>query len=342
MVSTFINPQVNADPDRQNQFYQAYQPFKETAPIELSPGCSDGEADVVIRAVYRQVMGNAHVMESERSTVAESQLKRGELSVREFVRRLAKSAFYRSRFFESCDRYRSIELNYKHLLGRAPDNFDEMRYHSSILDESGFEADIDTYVDSDEYQAAFGESIVPYYRGYRTQAGQSMLEFTNMLQLLRSASSSDRNLATNNKPQLTRAIIQNSPYGKQKISDGSAILAELFKRQVSEIPIIPAWNPTQNFAAEEALRQTDRGQAQTIERLEKQLADLRPFAAIGSSYLSNNVQSASESASTGLKRSVDSQTAQIAKLQEQIADAQRYATIGEARANKWRSRVFNG
>jgi Phycobilisome Linker polypeptide len=123
---TIINTGIGADPHRQNQFYQAYQPFKETAPVELCPGFTAEDADVVIRAVYRQVMGNAHVMESERSIVAESQLKQGNLTVREFVRRLAKSEFYRSRFFESCDRYRSIELNHKHLLGRAPDNFDEI------------------------------------------------------------------------------------------------------------------------------------------------------------------------------------------------------------------------
>lgn len=342
MVSTFINTGIATDPDRQNQFYQAYQPFKETAPVELCPGFSDEDAEVVIRAVYRQVMGNAHVMESERSIVAESQLKRGELTVREFVRRLAKSEFYRSRFFESCDRYRSIELNYKHLLGRAPDNFDEMRYHSNVLDRDGFEADIDTYLDSDEYQTAFGEAIVPYYRGYRTQSGQSMLEFTNMLQLLRSASSSDQNLATNNKPQLTRAIIQNSPYGKQRISDVSAILAEVFKRQEPAISAPPSWSPTRDYAAEQALQLTDRGQAETIDRLQKQLADLRPFASIGSAYLNNNGQTASGSAPTALKGKVDSQAAQIAALESQIADARRYATIGEARSNKWRSRVFNG
>jgi phycoerythrin-associated linker protein len=342
MVSTFMNTGIGTDADRQNQFYQAYQPFKETAPVELCPGFSDEDADVVIRAVYRQVMGNAHVMESERSIVAESQLKQGELTVREFVRRLAKSAFYRARFFESCDRYRSMELNYKHLLGRAPDNFDEMRYHSNVLDRDGFEADIDTYLDSDEYQTAFGEAIVPYYRGYRTQAGQSMLEFTNMLQLLRSASSSDRNLATNNKPQLTRAIIQNSPYGKQRISDVSAILAEIFKRQEPAISTPPGWSPTRDYVAEQALPPTDRVQAQTIDRLQQQLADLRPFAAIGSAYLNNNGQTTGGSAPTAANGKVASQTAQIAMLQDQIADARRYATIGEARLNKWRSRVFNG
>jgi phycoerythrin-associated linker protein len=342
MVNTFIKTGIGADPDRQNQFYQAYQPFKETAPVELCPGFTAEDADVVIRAVYRQVMGNAHVMESERSIVAESQLKQGNLTVREFVRRLAKSEFYRSRCFESCDRYRLIELNYKHLLGRAPDNFDEMRYHSTVLDRGGFEADIDTYLDSDEYQTAFGEAIVPYYRGYRTQAGQSMLEFTNMLQLLRSASSSDRNLATNNKPQLTRAIIQNSPYGQQRITDVSAILAEIFKRQEPDLAQIPVWSSTSNYAAEQALPQANNEQAQTIDRLQKQLADLRPFASIGSAYLNNNGQTASGSAPTAVNGKVDSLEAQIAMLQEQIADARRNATIGEARLNKWRSRVFNG
>ncbi len=341
MVSSFMNTGIGTVPDRQSQFYQAYQPFKETAPVELCPGFSSEDAAVVIRAVYRQVMGNAHVMDNERSIVAESQLKRGELTVREFVRRLAKSEFYRSRFFENCDRSRSIELNYKHLLGRAPDNFDEMRYHSNVLDRDGFEADIDTYLDSDEYQIAFGEAIVPYYRGYRTQAGQSMLEFTNMLQLLRSASSSDRNLATNNKPQLTRAIIQNSPYGKQRISDVSAILAEVFKRQEAEISIPPVWSPTRDYLAEQALPSTDWAQAQTIDHLQKQLADLRPLAAIGSAYLNNNGQTASGSALTALKGKVDSQAAEIAILQDQLADARRNATIGEARLNKWRSRVFN-
>jgi phycoerythrin-associated linker protein len=339
MVATFINNQFKTNPDRQNQFYQAYQPFKETAPVELCPGFSAEDAEVVIRAVYRQVLGNAHVMESERLTVAESQLKHGDLSVREFVRRLAKSELYRSRFFDNCARYRSIELNFKHLLGRAPDNFDEMRARSTILDLDGFDADIDAYIDSDEYQTAFGEAIVPYYRGYRTQTGQSMLEFTNMLQLLRSASSSDKDLATNNKPQLTRSIVQNSPYGKQQVSDVSSILADLFARKEPEIAPTPAWNPTRDYAAERAVESTDREQTQTIDRLQKQLADLRPFAAIGASYLNNNLQTAATP--TALQR-VDAKSAQIAALESQIADARRYATIGEARTNKWRSRVFNG
>ncbi len=186
--------------------------YEETAPIELQIGRSEEEVETVIKAVYRQVLGNAYVMESERLSVPESQLKRGEISVREFVRQVAKSELYRSRFFDSCARYRATELNFKHLLGRAPNSFEEMKAHSTILDESGFEADIDSYIDSDEYQNNYGEFIVPYIRGYKTQNGKSMVGFTHMFQLLRGASSSDlKGNLSGNKPRLNSLVINSTP-----------------------------------------------------------------------------------------------------------------------------------
>ena len=126
MVSTFVNPTVNPDARL------GVRPFDETDPIRLWPRASAIEIETIIRAIYRQVLGNAHVMDSERLQVPESRLKRGDLSVREFVRCLAKSELYRSRFFDNCYRYRAIELNFKHLLGRAPSSFEEMRHHSAI------------------------------------------------------------------------------------------------------------------------------------------------------------------------------------------------------------------
>jgi phycoerythrin-associated linker protein len=107
------------------------------APLELLPGDEDSKKEQIIRAVYKQVLGNAYVMESERQLVAESQFKLGEISVREFVRRIAKSDLYRSRFFETCARYRYIELAFRHLMGRAPIDFQEMRDHSERLDAKG-------------------------------------------------------------------------------------------------------------------------------------------------------------------------------------------------------------
>jgi phycoerythrin-associated linker protein len=182
--------------------------FDETPPVEWVPGRSGEEAETIIQAVYRQVLGNAYVMESERLSVAESQFKRGELSVREFVRAVAKSDLYQSRFFTSCARYRAIELNFRHLLGRPPLDLEEMRAHSTILDTQGFGADIDSYIDSDEYQATFGENIVPYIRGYKTEACQSMVQFTHTFQLVRGASSSSlKGDLAGKKPKLNSLVI---------------------------------------------------------------------------------------------------------------------------------------
>ncbi|WP_017653348.1 phycobilisome linker polypeptide [Fortiea contorta] len=186
--------------------------FDETPPVEWVPGRSQEEAETIIRAVYRQVLGNAYVMESERLAVPESQFKRGELSVREFVRAVAKSELYRSRFFTSCARYRAIELNFRHLLGRAPLDLEEMRGHSTILDTKGFEAEIDSYIDSDEYQSVFAENFVPYIRGYKSEACQSMVQFTHTFQLVRGAASSSlKGDLAGKSPKLNALVIQATP-----------------------------------------------------------------------------------------------------------------------------------
>ena len=336
--------------DRHQQ-YQGYQAF-EDVPVALYSGASDAECEIVIRAVYRQVLGNAYVMDSERLVVPESQLKRGEISVREFVRWVAKSDLYRSRFVDNCYRYRSIELNFKHLLGRAPDTFDEMRYHSTVLDQDGFEADIDTYLDSDEYQKVFGELIVPYYRGYKTQPGQSMLEFTNMLQLLRSASSSDKDLMSN-KSRLARSLILNRPFGVERGRDASDILAGALRRQDQPQTLFTP-SVVSTSEAEQTLQRQYQEQKELIATLQVQLKELRPFASVGASVIRQGQFASAEAVqstvsvagrrqpfgASGLAREVEEQATLIADLQSQVAEARSLSAIGEARLNRWRKRTF--
>ncbi|MEM6450043.1 MAG: phycobilisome linker polypeptide [Cyanobacteria bacterium P01_D01_bin.105] len=186
--------------------------FNEVVPVEWVPGLSASEAETIITAVYRQVLGNAYVMESERLSVPESQFKRGELSVRDFVRAVAKSELYRDRFFTNCPRYRAIELNFRHLLGRAPQGLEEMRSHSALLDEQGFEADIDSYLDSDEYQNAYGQDFVPYIRGHKSEVCQSLAQFTHTFELVRGPSSSSlKGDIAGTQPKLNSLVIQEKP-----------------------------------------------------------------------------------------------------------------------------------
>ena len=134
--------------------------------LTLSPNSREEERANVMAAIYRQVFANAYIMEEERAELAvfESQFKLGALSVKEFVRALAKSYAYRSRFFEGASNYRFIEMNFMHLLGRAPDGFDDMRTHNATLQNEGLEAEIDSYLDSAEYDTVFGDDTVPFLR----------------------------------------------------------------------------------------------------------------------------------------------------------------------------------
>ena len=182
------------------------------APLELLPGDEDAKKEQIIRAVYKQVLGNAYVMESERQVISESQFKLGEISVRELVRRIAKSDLYRSRFFETCSRYRYIELAFRHFLGRAPMDFQEMRLHSERLDSKGYEADIDSFLDCEDYQNAYGEWVVPFQRGWKTEACTTLQEFTWSFQLLRGNSSSSlKGDLSGIQSKLAGAAFQNLP-----------------------------------------------------------------------------------------------------------------------------------
>ncbi len=153
------------------------------APLELFAPVNIDEVALIIRGVYKQVLGNPHVMDSERLVSAESKLCNGELTVREFVRAVAKSDFYRSRYFESCAPYRFVELNFKHLLGRAPKDQAELSQHICLCIEQGYEAEIDSYLDSDEYQLTFGDNIVPYYQGAQSQLGSKQVGYNRTLSL---------------------------------------------------------------------------------------------------------------------------------------------------------------
>ena len=167
-----------------------YAPYVNSTPIEVWPGQSDADKEIAIRAVYKQVLGNAHIMDSERLVVPESQFKRGELSLREFVRAIGKSDLYQSRFGD-CSRFRKIELAYKHFLGRAPNDYSEMLACTAILDAGTFGDLIDFFVDGDEFQTVFGQDTVPYVRGYATEASQTAAGFPYTLQLLTGPASSD-------------------------------------------------------------------------------------------------------------------------------------------------------
>ncbi len=184
--------------------------FIDAAPVELRPKASKEDIQKVISAVYRQLLGNDYLWASERLTTAESLLSDGKITVQEFVRQVAKSELYKSKFFYNNFQTRVIELNYKHLLGRAPYDESEVVYHLDLYQNQGYEADIDSYIDSPEYQENFGENIVPYYRGFATQRGQKTVGFSRIFKLYRGYANSDRAQLQGNASHLAEELARNS------------------------------------------------------------------------------------------------------------------------------------
>ncbi|MEH2068063.1 MAG: phycobilisome linker polypeptide [Nostoc sp.] len=167
-------------------------PIENSEPAELRPDRTEANVEVIIRAAYRQVLGNAYLLEEQRLVTAESLLQQGVISVRGFVLAIAQSELYRDKFFYSNSQIRFIELNYKHLLGRAPEDESEISYHVELYNSEGYEAEINSYIDSREYLESFGENIVPYYRGFKSQVGQKNVGYSRLFQLYRGYASSDR------------------------------------------------------------------------------------------------------------------------------------------------------
>ncbi|AVH70717.1 phycobilisome rod-core linker polypeptide [Nostoc sp. 'Lobaria pulmonaria (5183) cyanobiont'] len=187
--------------------------------IELRPNTSESELQTLIQAVYKQVLGNAHLLESERLATAESQLRDRKISVREFVNAVAKSELYQSLFFNSSSQYRFIELNFKHLLGRPPADQAEIAEHVRIYNEQGYDGEIESYIDSNEYQQNFGENIVPYVRSTSSQIGIKNVTFNRTFSLVRGFASSD----TDRKAKLIGDIGSNFPTSIKAPAAGSSV-----------------------------------------------------------------------------------------------------------------------
>ena len=123
----------------------------------------------VIQAAYRQIFGR-EVLASQRQSVAEAQLKAGKITLREFIRQLAKTRLFRQMYWENLYITKAIEYIHRQLLGRPTYGRREMAQYYDICARQGFYAFVDALMDSADYMEAFGEDTVPYER-YLTPRG---------------------------------------------------------------------------------------------------------------------------------------------------------------------------
>jgi len=154
------------------QLPQIYFNASERRPkYAMKPGLSITEKNEVVKAAYRQIferdIKRAYSLEI---SDLESKVKNGDISMKEFVRRLTKAPLYRKNFFEPYINSRALELAFRHILGRGPSSREEVQKYFSIVSTGGLPALVDALVDSKEYSDYFGEETVPYLRGLGQEA----------------------------------------------------------------------------------------------------------------------------------------------------------------------------
>jgi phycobilisome rod-core linker protein len=125
---------------------------------------SPGELKQLVWAAYRQVFSEHETLRFNRQITLETRLANGSITVRDFIRELAKSERFYSLVVAVNDNYRLVEICLKRLLGREPYNQDEKIAWSIKIGTLGFHGFVDVLIDSDEYTQAFGDTIVPYQR----------------------------------------------------------------------------------------------------------------------------------------------------------------------------------
>jgi phycobilisome core-membrane linker protein len=126
----------------------------------------------VILAAYRQVFGRMPY-EGQRLSVAEIKLENGDITLREFIKTLAKSEAFRKIYWTPLYVVKAIEYIHRRLLGRPTYGRQEMNQYFDLCSKKGFYALIDALIDSPEYTEAFGEDTVPYER-YLTPQGMQL------------------------------------------------------------------------------------------------------------------------------------------------------------------------
>ncbi|MFN9859944.1 MAG: phycobilisome rod-core linker polypeptide, partial [Pseudanabaena sp.] len=125
----------------------------------LSITNSETATQAVIRALYLQIVGYIPYS-GQRLSVAEIKLENGDISVREFVRMLAKSPTFRDRYWNKLYVCKAIEYTHRRLLGRPTYGRDEMNAYFDLAAKKGFYAVVDAIINTKEYEQAFGEDTV--------------------------------------------------------------------------------------------------------------------------------------------------------------------------------------
>ncbi|MFM7237873.1 MAG: phycobilisome rod-core linker polypeptide, partial [Cyanobium sp.] len=141
----------------------------------MRPRLSGAQKAEVIRAAYRQVFERdiAKAYSQMPCPVEATQVRQGDISMREFIRSLGHSKEYQQQFYGRFVNSRVVELAFRHFLGRGISSREEFTRYFDIVSAQGLKGLVDSLVNSMEYAQVFGEETVPYLRDIGEEAQES-------------------------------------------------------------------------------------------------------------------------------------------------------------------------
>ncbi len=157
-------PLLSYSPRSRNERVSGYEvPGDDQARIYSAENLlSPGDMGDMIEAAYRQIF--FHAFKSDREPFLESQLRNGQITVRDFIRGLLLSETFRNSFYEKNSNYRFVEQCVQRVLGRDVYDEREKIAWSIVVATKGIQGFIDDLLNSEEYLENFGYDTIPYQR----------------------------------------------------------------------------------------------------------------------------------------------------------------------------------
>lgn len=123
---------------------------------------SAGDMGVLIDVAYRQIF--FHAFATDKQVNLETQLRNGQISVRDFIRGLLLSDTYKRSFYDLNNNYRFVEQTIQRVLGRDVYSEREKIAWSIVVATKGIKGFVDELLNTEEYLTTFGNNTVPYQR----------------------------------------------------------------------------------------------------------------------------------------------------------------------------------
>lgn len=134
-------------------------------PITVSRTSTRDERQAALYQIYQQILERQPYAYERRSLAkAEKDFLSDKIGVRRFLKELGHSEVYLNSFYHTSTNLKFIESCFKHFLGRAPLNSEEVHEYCNVLLTEGVHHLITAILDSEEYRKFFGCFTVPHAR----------------------------------------------------------------------------------------------------------------------------------------------------------------------------------